>query len=213
MKTQDTRPASTAVRGLLALMAAALVPAAASAQDYGAAVAAGMARMDSIIRQANQQANGIVQQRMQDPQVQAGYRQYVHQMQGQGRPAMDFPQYAYEWVRTRGFSAQGKAFAYNVERTNQIAEQNARDRVRQAESESAAAIQGWNNGFSRNSGEFGNQLMGNSTYHGPGGYQTVLPHTWQANTYQVHKGNRYAVDASGGYHVLGTDGYWYPLSR
>lgn len=54
--------------------------------------------------------------------------------------------------------------------------------------------------------------MGQSTYVGPNGAPLVLPHTWAANTQQQYQGNTYRVDASGQYHVLAANGWWYPVA-
>ena len=36
--------------------------------------------------------------------------------------------------------------------------------------------------------------------------------TWAANTQQQYQGNTYRVDASGQYHVLAANGWWYPVA-
>ena len=77
----------------------------------------------------------------------------------------------------------------------------------------AAGAQNQRDSYSRNQQEAGRQLMGNSTFTAANGAQTVLPHTWQANTTHQHQGNTYHVDPSGQYWVQATNGYWYPLKK
>lgn len=201
-----------AARALLFVAAAAL-PALVAAQDYGAMVQQGMARMDGIVNQAQQGVNQAVQQRMNDPQVRASYAQHVQQMRASGRPAMDFPTYTYNWIYTRGFSAQGMAQARANEAAIANAEMAAAQRLRQAEAERGQAQQQQRDVYFRNQQEAGRGLMGQSTFTAPNGTQLVLPHTWQRNTTQVYQNNTYHVDQSGRYHVRGADGWWYPLQR
>lgn len=172
-----------------------------------------MNRMDQIVNQAQQTADGAVRQRMQDPQVQQAYRQYLAQMQGSGGQPMDFYTFTYQYVYTNGFSREGTAHARRVESGNRAAEMNAVQGVREAEQNRANAMQGQRDGYFNNQQEAGRQLTGNSTFHAPNGRTAVLPHTWQRNTTQVYQGNTYHVDQSGQYYVYGTDGYWYPLNR
>lgn len=195
-----------------ALAACATAPAA-LAQDYGAMIQQSMNRMNQIINQGNQAVNNIVQQRMQDPAVRQSCQQYLQQMQSAGRQPMDFATYTYYYVYTNGYSRGGIAHMNRVENGNRAAEMNAWQGVRQAEQNRAGAMQGQRDSYFRNQQEAGRGLMGQSTYYGPSGYQAQLPHTWQNNTYQQHQGQRYYVDQSGQYYVLGNNGWWYPINR
>lgn len=200
------------VRGLL-LVTISAAPVAASAQDYGAGVQQGMANLDAIINQAQQGVNQAVQQRMNDQQVRASYAQYVQQMRATGRPAMDFPTYTYNWIYTGGFSAGGIAHMRANEGNIANAEMAAAQRLRQAEAARGQAQQQQRDVYFQNQQEAGRGLMGQSTFMAPNGTQMVLPHTWERNTTQVYGNNTYFVDPSGQYHVLGADGWWYPLQR
>ena len=215
--TQSAFPARPATLRALAvtaaLAAATLLPGTALAQDYGAMVAQSMARMNSIVASSQQQVNGIVQSRMQDPQVRAAYQQHLAQAAQSGRRPMDFPTYTYNYVYTRGFSAAGMAHVRNVEAGNQARELSALQGLRAAQANRGAAQMGQSASFFNNQREAGNQLMGNSTFTAGNGGQTVLPHTWQANTTHTYQGNNYHVDQSGQYWVANANGYWYPLSR
>lgn len=199
----------------IAVSAAAAVLSAtpAHAQDYGAMVQQSMARMNHIVAQAEQQSRNIVQQRMQDPQVQHAYRQYLGQMRATGGQAMDFPTYTYQWVYTRGFSAAGMRHAQANEAGMRAREHSAWQGLQQAQMQRGQAQQAQRDGYFTNQQEAGRGLMGQSTYTTSNGAQMQLPHTWQANTTHQYQGNTYGVDASGQYHVLGSNGWWYPVRR
>jgi len=200
------------IRGVCAMTAAAAMGSS-QAQDYNAMIQQQMKAMNDNIARGQQQVNNIVQQRMQDPQVQASYQQYVAQMQRSGQQPMDYPSYTYQYVYTNGFSAQGVAAARANEANNSARERAAVQGVRDAERNRAAAMAQQQQSYSANQQEAGRQLMGNSTYTAPNGSQTVLPHTWQNNSSHRYQGNNYHVDTSGQYWVQGSDGYWYALRR
>lgn len=187
------------------------LPAAGFAQNYDAMIQQQMNAMNANIARGQQRVNGIVQQRMADPQVQAGYRQYLAQMRAAGRPPMDYPTYTYHWVYTNGFSAQGIAHARANEAGIAANERAAVQRLRDAEQQRGAAQQAQRDRYFANQQEAGRQLLGQSTYIAPDGATLALPHTWQRNTTHTHQGRTYHVDASGQYHVLGTNGWWTPL--
>ncbi len=208
-----TRPpvkTTTAVRWLaIALIVSA--PAVAVAQDYGAMIQQQMNAMNQTIARGQQQVNQIVQQRMQDPQVQAAYRDYV--ARSGGRPAMDYPTFTYNYVYTNGFSAQGIAHARANEAGIAGRERAAVQGLRDAEANRGAAQQAQRDGYFRNQQEAGRGLMGQGTYVAPNGAALQLPHTWQPGTVHQYQGQTYGVDASGQYHVLGSNGWWYAVPR
>lgn len=189
------------------------LPRLASAQDYGAMVQQSMNRMNQIIANAQQGANNIIQQRMQDPQVHASYQHYVAQCRASGRPAMDYPTYTYNYVYTRGFTREGVAHAQANEAGMRANERAAVQRLRDAEAGRGAAMQQQRDGYFANQGEAGRGLMGQSTYRTGNGASVALPHTWQANSHHEYQGNTYQVNESGQYFVRGVDGWWYPLAR
>lgn len=202
-----TKPTHPWIAAALALLATAPV----AAQDYGAMVQQQMAAMNANIARGQQMVNDIVRQRMADPQVQAGYRQYLAQMRAAGRPAMDYPTYTYNWIYTAGFSAQGIAHARATEAGIATAERAKLQQLREAEARRGAAQQEQRDRYAANQQEAGRGLMGQSTYVAPNGTGIALPHSWPPNSTHTHQGQTYRVDASGNYHVLGTDGWWYPL--
>ena len=182
-------------------------PLAAAAQDYGAMIAQQMNAMNQNIARGQQQVIQIVRQRMQDPQVQAAYQRYV--AQSGGRPAMDYPNFTYNYVYTNGFSAQGLAHARANEAGMQAREQSAAQSLRDAQTQRAQAQR---DGYARNQQEVGRALMGQGTYVAPNGAPLQLPNSWQKNTSHQHQGQTYQVDAAGQYHVLGANGWWYPVA-
>lgn len=202
---------SSAAAALAALAALAASPAA--AQNYELMIRQALARQNAVVNQAQQQVQHIVHQRMQDPAVQAAYQRYVQQ--SGGRPAMDYPTYTYYYIYTNGFSAQGMAHMRANEGAIGQREAAAWQGVRQAEAARAQAQQQHRDGYHLHQQEAGRRLMGQSTYGLPsaqGGQGLQLPHTWQPNTTHHHQGRTYHVDASGRYHVLAGDGWWYPLA-
>jgi hypothetical protein len=197
----------------LPLIAAALVVLAgpAAAQDYDAMLRQQIQLMNANIARGQQMVENNVRQRMADPQVQAGYRQYLAQMRAAGQPPMDYPTYTYNWIYTNGYSAQGIAHARATEAGIASAERAKVQQLREAEAQRGAAQQQQRDSYARNQQEAGRQLTGQSTYLAPNGAALVLPHTWQPNTQHVHQGQTYRVDASGQYQVLAANGWWVPL--
>jgi hypothetical protein len=186
------------------------LPLAAPAQDYGTMIQQQMNAMNQNIARGQQQVNQIVQQRMRDPQVQAACRDYV--ARAGGRPAMDFPTFAYHHVYTNGFSAQGIAHARANEAGIRAREQVSVQGLREAQAARGAAQQAQRDGYARNQQEMGRALIGQSTYRAPDGAPLQLPHAWHKNTTHQHLGQTYHVDQTGQYHVLGANGWWTPLS-
>ena len=174
-----------------------------------------MAQMDAGIAAANRQVEQIVLQKMQDPEVQAAYRQHQAQAAQSGMQPYDFPTFTYYYVATNGFSSQGMAAYRSSEEANQARERQAYEGLRDAQAQRQAAMTEQQESYFRNQQEAGRQLMGNSTWVNPAsGATQALPHTWQRNTYNHHQGQTYYVDESGTYWVAdpNNSGYWYPLT-
>lgn len=209
----------TSFRNLSRLLAAVAVlggatalPSMASAQDFTAMINARMAQMNQMLARGQQGVNNIVAQKMQDPAVQRAYQIAAAQARAQGRQPQDFQTYAYYYAATNGFSAQGLQNLRNVDASNQAQEQAAFQALQQAQQNRSNAIAGLNSGFSNNQNTFGNSLLGNSTFVAPNGYASVLPHTWQANTYHNYNGTTFYVDNGGRYYAA-SNGYWVPLTQ
>jgi hypothetical protein len=211
MHTALSRRLTTIAASLAAALGAALATGSARAQNYEAMIQQQMQAMNQNIARGQQAVNHIVQQRMQDPGVQAGYQQYLAQMAAAGRQPMNYASYAYYHVYTNGFSAQGMAHMRRTESGIQTREQAAWQGLQQAQQQRAQAQQAWQNGYHAHQQEAGRQLMGQSSYGAANGQTQALPHTWQRNSVQQYQGQWYHVDASGQYHQRGADGWWYPL--
>lgn len=171
-----------------------------------------IAAQNAAVQAAQQQGDAAIRMKMQDPMVQQAYYQHQLQAQQQGVQPYDFYTYTYYYIATRGFSGPGIADYRRTEGDIQRKEQDAINGLKEAEARSGAAISENNTHFSNNSTEFGNQLMGNSTFVAQNGATQVLPHTWQPNTYQTYNNQTYFVDQSGGYWMA--DPYtrqWVPL--
>ena len=197
------------IAGALGFAALAFAAAPAAAQNYDLMIREALARQNQAVSQAQNQVQRVVQQRMNDPAVQASWQRYVQQ--SGGRPAMDYPTYTYYYIYTNGFSAQGMAHMRANEGAIQQREAAAWQGVRQAEAQRAQAQQQWRDGYHAQQQEAGRGLMGQSTYTLPNGQGLQLPHTWQPNTTHQYQGGTYHVDAGGRYHVLAANAWWYPL--
>jgi hypothetical protein len=195
------------------LAVAAALPSDARAQDYGAMLQYMQAQSAQLTQTMDQTQNNLIQQAAQNPQIRAGYEQYLAQMRQSGRQPMDFAQYAYYHMYTMGFSSGGIAHMNRVEGGNQAAEMERLRGVRGAEQNRADVMRQGQEHFSSNMQEAGRGLMGQSTYYGQNGYSYQLPHTWQNNSYQNYQGNGYYVDHSGQYFRYGADGWLYPINR
>ena len=196
-----------------ATVAAITLPIAAAAQDYAGMVRQSQMRANLLTQQIYASRNAMVQRKMQDPQVRAQYAQYLANMRSRGLPAMNFPRYAEEFMATRGFTPAGMAYARNVDAGIRAREQASLQGLRAAQAARGQAQVRQNDSFYRNYAEAGRGLMGQSTYHGPNGYQSQLPHTWQNNSQHNYQGQTYRVTESGQYQVLGNNGWWTPINR
>ena len=196
-----------------ALAVAAALPTEASAQDYGAMLRQSQMQSNQMTQQMNQMMNGMLQQKMQDPKVRAGYNQYLGQMRSRGLPTVDFRTYTERYIATAGFTPEGKAFARNVDAGIQAKDQASLRGLRDAEAARGQAQQNNRDVYFRNQQEAGRGLMGQSTYHGPNGFQPQLPHTWQKNSQHNYQGHTYRVTETGQYQVLGANGWWQSINR
>lgn len=203
---------------LLALAAAVLAPAA-SAQvtyggynlgpDYGAMIQREQQKQQLMNQQMQQQANAMVQQAMQNPDCQAKYRQ--HRAQG---GQMSFPQFAYQYLATGGFTAEGMARYRQSESANQQKEAAAAQGLRQAQAARGQAQQQYAQGYARNQAEAGEVLRGNSSWVDPtNGRQRALPYLGPNGGYaDPATGQRYWRDGNGQYYVMAGNGAWVPMA-
>jgi len=199
--------ASTAVSSL----AFALAPTAAAAQSM-AGIQAQMNSFNARLAANQQRINGMIQQRMSDPQVRAAYDRYVARTRANGQWPVSYQQFTYQYVATNGFSARGTALYRRNEAINQSKVASAAADLRQAQANRGAAQINMQNHYNTNQYQTGLLLRGQSTYYAPNGASAELPHTWQANSRHNYQGNVYRVDASGNYYVSTGNG-WVPLHQ
>jgi hypothetical protein len=197
-------------RILLALVVSFVAVTAGTAQDFTRMDINGMnnafnARLNAA---ATTTTNSIVSSNLRNPQVQAMYRQHVAQG---GQYSAE--QFAYMYAATGGFTPQGTAYFQATENRNRAAEMNAYNGLREAQANRANAQANLWAGYHRNNAEFGNQLMGNSTYtNNYTGQQHVLSHTQQAGQIaRDYYGNYYTSDAYGNKYMY-NNGWWQPMN-
>ena len=212
---------------LAVLAGAALLPSSARGQDWDAMqrmlqqqnaaldqqIQQRLAQQNATVAAAQQRATQVVQQAMQDPTVQAAYQQHLAQAAQRGAQPYDFPTFAYYYVATRGFSAEGTAAWSRTQQDIQRKEQRARQGVREAEAATQRALSDMHEGYSRNQQEAGLGLRGQSTFVTPEGQPQALPHTWERNTTTTYQGHTYHVNETGQYWLRdpNNSGYWIPL--
>ena len=181
----------------------------AQATSYDQMFNASMQDFNNLNAQITASERSVVAQGMANPQVQMMYRQ--HQAQG-GR--MSPQEFAYWYAATGGFSQRGMRQFRQSESANQAKEMNAWRGWQDAQQDRTAAQTAYMNSGHANNAEFGNQLMGNSTYINPyNGQPQVLPHTLQNHSYyRDTTGNVYYRDGMGNYHMSNGNGYWTPMN-
>jgi hypothetical protein len=188
------------------------LPGPASAQNLMGMINQEMGSMNQKLANNQLRINGMVNQKMRDPKVRSGYAQYVARARQSGIQPQSYFNYSYNYIATQGFSRPGIAVYRANEARNSARIASATADLRSAQAARGQAQLGMQQAFSNNQREFGNLLRGTSTYAAPSGRTRVLPHTWQANTYQQYEGGTYYVDFGGRYHALGSDGTWTTLS-
>lgn len=176
--------------------------------DYGEMARQAIERQNQIVRQAEQRGQQAVQQAMNDPRCQAMYQQEL-----QKGCRLSFQQFAYEYARNGGFTAEGKLKAFQVEQANQAKEKQAHQGLLEAQQRSREAINGWQEGYRRNQNEAGNVMTGKMTYVDPQGRQFVLPYLQPGYTTDRNTGTVYHLDQFGRYHYMqNNSGWWIPLN-
>lgn len=181
------------------------------AQDYGAMLNQQLQQSNALANQMQQMEQGIVQQNVQNPQVQASYQQYLAQGGN-----MSFDQYAYQYAATGGFTPEGKAF-YN---------QNERQ-IQQREGQAIQDYRNYTNNLWDQTGQYrresadrqahqvGNLMAGTSDYIDPStGQQWNLPNTQTGQfNYDNGSGNTFYNDSQGNYYRGDQNGYWYGMQE
>jgi hypothetical protein len=146
---------------------------------------------------------------MQNPDCGARYQR--HRTAG---GTLSYPQFAYRYAATGGFTAHGMAQYRATEAQNQAREAAAAAGLRHAEAQRGAA-QGQHAGrYAWSQQELGNHLQGRSTWADPRtGEHHVLQYTRpNVSSYDPRTGQRYAMDSQGRYYAQTPSGYWYPMT-
>lgn len=176
--------------------------------DYGAMVDQQLRQQQMLDQQMRQREALVVQQVMQNPRAQALYQQ--HRAQG---GQLSFPQFAYQYAATGGFTPDGMARFRQNESANQQREQQSWAGLQQAQRERAEAQQGQRDAYWRNQNEAGLGLQGRGTYYDPAsGGTRVLPNTQPGQVSRDPRtGQAFVMDQRGNYYGQAPDGQWYPL--
>lgn len=167
-----------------------------------------MNNTDPLGQQLSQFYQGVIQQNVADPRVQAGYNAWI--ANGGGGTIEEF---AYGWAATGGYSAQGLANYGATSAQINVQQQQAITNYFNSQGTYAEAYGEYTGGFQGNITEAGNGLMGNGTFYNPNtGTNEVLPYTWQPRTVNTYNGSNYYVDGLGTYWQMDPSGYFYGLS-
>ena len=195
----------------LSLISSVLVSAIALAQNYEAMIQQQLQQGQNMAAQMQQMQQGIVQQNMQNPQVQAMYQQHLA-AGGQ----LSFDQFAYNYAATGGFTQEGMARYRQSEQANQQKEAAAMQAYRDAQAQRGQAMQEMHNQNNEMAHDRGNLLNGTTDYRDPTtGAIYNLPHTAQPNEYyrDPNSGNGFYNDQQGNFYRQDPDGYEYELEE
>ncbi len=166
-------------------------------------------RQDALLTQRMQQRQmQVVQQVAQDPRAQALYRQHLARG-GQ----LSFPQFAYQYAATGGFTAEGIARYRHSEDYNQRREHEAWTGLMQAEQERSAAMMGMQQSYARGQYDAGLNLQGQATYLDPtNGTTRALPYLQPGTVSRDQRtGQYFMMDQNGRYMAQAQNGTWYFL--
>lgn len=173
--------------------------------DYGAMLREQQARSQQLDREIQARTADIVQRTMQNPDCYAKYQQHVAQ-----GGTLSYPQFAYQYAATGGFTPDGIQHYRTSEQQNQQREYQAWQELQRAQRERSQAQQQYADGYSRNQNQAGDVLQGRSWWIDPTtGRRQSLAYIGPNQGYVDHKtGNRYWRDESGRYAVQTPSGQW-----
>jgi hypothetical protein len=166
-------------------------------------------RQDALLTQRlQQQQMQVVQQVSQDPRAQALYRQHLARG-GQ----LSFPQFAYQYAATGGFTPEGIARYRRSEAYNQRREHEAWAGLMQAEQDRSAAMLGLQESYGRGQYNAGLNLQGQASYIDPtNGTTRQLPYLQPGTVSRdLHTGQPFMMDQNGHYMAQAQNGTWYYL--
>lgn len=187
------------------------IPGAVLAQDYGAMLQQQMQQFNQLGAQMQAMEQQIVQQNMNNPQIQAMYRNYLAQ-----GGTMSFQQFAYNYAATGGFTAEGMARYRQNEMNIQQREQAAINAYRQNQAQNNEVLQQRHRRNAEIAHQRGNLLEGTTDYRDPAtGTQYNLPHTAEPNSWShnPNTGENFHRDGLGNYRRQDPNGYWYDLEE
>lgn len=204
-------PARFALPAVLAAAAVFALPSAVCAQDYGAALQYYLQQDRALTNQMQQMQQGILNQNMQNPQVQAMYQQ--HRAQG---GTMSFEQFSYNYAATGGFTPEGIARYNQSENAIRQRDQAAVQAYRQNQAQNAEVfrqMQEQNDRFAR---QRGNILSGTSDYTDPStGQRYNLPNTGAPGSgyYDPNSGQGFYQGPGNQFYRADPNGYDYELEE
>lgn len=174
--------------------------------DYGAMLNQQLQRSQQLDREMQARTADIVQRTMQNPDCYAKYQQHLAQ-----GGTLSYPQFAYQYAATGGFTPDGIQRYRASERQNQQKEHQAWQDWQRAQRERGQAQQQYADGYSRNQNQAGDVLQGRSWWIDPTtGQRQSLAYIGPNQGYVDHQtGNRYWRDEAGRYAVQTPNGQWY----
>jgi hypothetical protein len=175
--------------------------------DYGAMLQQQLQRSADLSARMQQAEQALVQRVMQDPECQAMYRRHVAE-----GGTLSFPQFAYQYAATAGFTPDGIARFRSAEDANRQREQATWQEYRSAQQQRADAQQAYMDGYERNQQEAGRVLQGESSWVDPAtGTPRALSYLGPNDAVDPATGQRFHRDDAGRYYAQGADGAWYPM--
>lgn len=180
----------------------------AAAQDFDAMIRQQLQAGQALSMQMQQAEQQIVQQVMQNPDCQAKYRQHLA-----AGGTLSYPQFAYQYAATGGFTPGGIANFRRSEQANQAAEQAAWNGYRGAQDQRAAAQAGYAESYYAGQAEQGRVMQGQSTWVDPTSGQSYALSYLGGNAYvDPNTGRQFLRDDGGQFYAQGPDGRWYPMT-
>jgi len=174
--------------------------------DYGAMLNQQLQRGQQLDREMQARTADIVQRTMQNPDCYAKYQQHLAQ-----GGTLSYPQFAYQYAATGGFTPDGIQRYRHSEQQNQQKEHQAWLDWQRAQRERGQAQQQYADGYSRNQNQAGDVLQGRSWWIDPTtGQRQSLAYIGPNQGYVDYQtGNRYWRDEQGRYAVQTPNGQWY----
>ena len=168
-------------------------------------MAGAMQDFNNSIGQMQNGLDQITYGAMNDPQVQAGYQQFLARGGQQ-----DFYTWAQNYVASRGYTDNRSV--YDQQNAAAAAQRNGWAGVQEAERQSGMAIGTMQDSFGRNIAEGGRALQGDQIYTDPNGGQVPLSYMPNAGpSYDPRTGMTYVPNGNGSYTAYDQNGYPYQM--